>query len=86
MTIFSRVPLDGGARIPSPGILIASVAAMFRSFSNRRAAHRLAELPDYLLSDIGVRRDEVHEALNRGWQEDPTFQLAIKASRRRRGL
>ena len=88
MTIFSRTPLEGAlrTRIPSPAILFAGAVAMFRGYRNRRAAYRLAELPDYLLSDIGLKRDDVHEALNRGWQEDPTFQLAIKASRRRRGL
>ncbi|GGD06374.1 DUF1127 domain-containing protein [Aureimonas glaciei] len=88
MTTFPRTPLAGGwrTRIPSPRIVFAGAAAMLRGLRNRRAAYRLAELPDYLLNDIGLRRDDVHEALNRGWQEDPTFQLAIKASRRRRGL
>ncbi|BDA82772.1 hypothetical protein Sa4125_03140 [Aureimonas sp. SA4125] len=87
MTLFPRTLLEGRrARIPSPATLFAGAAAMFRSFRNRRSARRLADMPDYLLNDIGLRRDDVHEALNRGWREDPTFQLAIKASRRRRGL
>lgn len=88
MTLFSRIPADAKGRlpIPSPRIVLAGALAIMRTFRNRRAAYRLAELPDYLLNDLGLRRDDVHEALGRGWREDPTFQLAIKAARRRRGL
>jgi uncharacterized protein YjiS (DUF1127 family) len=86
MTIFSRPSLRALPRIPSPGLLYAGVVAFARMIRNRRAAYHVSELPDYLLSDVGLKRDDVHEALNRGWREDPTFQLAIKASRRRRGL
>ena len=84
MTIFSRPLLR--THIPSPSILIAGAVAIVRMIHNRRAAQHVSELPDYLLSDVGLKRDDVHEALNRGWREDPTFQLAMKASRRRRGL
>lgn len=88
MSIFSRSPIDRNVltRIPSPGIIVAGAVAMLRTARNRRAAYRLSELPDYLLSDVGLRRDDVHDALSRGWREDPTFQLAVKAARRRRGL
>jgi uncharacterized protein YjiS (DUF1127 family) len=84
MTIFSRPSLR--THIPSPSILLAGAIAIARMIRNRRAAQHVSELPDYLLSDVGLKRDDVHEALNRGWREDPTFQLAMKASRRRRGL
>jgi uncharacterized protein YjiS (DUF1127 family) len=86
MTIFSRPSTRSLPRIPSPRIVLAAGVAIARMISNRRSAHHIAELPDYLLGDIGLKRDDVHEALNRGWREDPTFQLALKASRRRRGL
>ena len=86
MTLFSRTPHRVGTIVPSPRVLLTAFLAIMRTLRNRRSAHQIAEMPDYLLSDLGLRRDEVHEALNRGWREDPTFQLAIKASRRRRSL
>ena len=86
MTIFSRPSSRSLARIPSPRILLAGFLAIARMVRNHHAAQHVAELPDYLLTDLGLRRDDVHEALHRGWREDPTFQLAMKASRRRRGL
>ncbi|MBC8130133.1 MAG: DUF1127 domain-containing protein [Rhizobiaceae bacterium] len=88
MTLFSRTPLGGDffTRIPAPGVVAAAALAMIRMLRNRRAAHRLADMPDYLLSDVGLRRDDVHDALTAGWREDPTFQLALKAARRRRCL
>ena len=86
MTIFSRPSTRSLPRIPSPRILYAGARAVLRMIRNRRAAYQISELPDYLLNDVGLRRDDVHEALHRGWREDPTFQLAVKASKRRRGL
>jgi uncharacterized protein YjiS (DUF1127 family) len=41
------------------------VAAWIRNLSGRRA---LADMPDYLLSDIGLRRDQI-DALG-AWRED----------------
>ena len=88
MTLFSRTPRASGVEtwIPSPRIVLTGTLAVMRAIRNRRAAYQLSELPDHLLTDVGLRRDDVHDALNRGWREDPTFQLALKASRRRRGL
>lgn len=64
----------------------AAIPALWRSWRNRRQAYRLSEMPDYLLSDLGIRRDDVHEALGASWREDPTFKLAVRAAKRRRGL
>ena len=71
-------------RIPSPALLLAGASALARTILHRRAARRLADLPDYLLTDIGLKRDDVHEALSRDWREDPTFQLAMTAAKSRR--
>ena len=71
------------SRPPGPMEGRAGIAAMVRTLANRRAAHRIADMPDYLLTDIGLRRDDVHDALNRSWRDDPTYRLAVAASRRR---
>ena len=85
MTLFTRTSredvLDGIDQ--SIRQLAAGIAAMVRTLANRRAAHRIADMPDYLLTDIGLRRDDVHDALNRSWRDDPTYRLAVAASRRR---
>jgi uncharacterized protein YjiS (DUF1127 family) len=88
MTILHRPLWDGRAA----GILQAARAAygaagaIVRTMGNRRAARQLSDLPDYLLTDMGIRRDDVSEALQAHWREDPTYRLAMKAARRRRGL
>ncbi|KAA0972662.1 DUF1127 domain-containing protein [Aureimonas fodinaquatilis] len=63
---------------------LAAVPAVFRAFKNRRQAHYVADLPDYLLADLGIKRDDVHDALNTDWRQDPTYQLAVRAAKRRR--
>ena len=62
---------------------IAALRAIVRTFLNRRAAYRVAELQDYLLNDIGLKRDDVHEAMNADWREDPTYRMAMLAHRGR---
>lgn len=85
MTLFTRTSredvLDGFGRPIRQ--FAAAAAAMARTLANRRAAHRIADMPDYLLTDIGLKRDDVHDALNRRWRDDPTYRLALAASRRR---
>lgn len=86
MSLFPRTAGDGFLpSLPRVGVAFAAVGAMARSFNNRRAAHRIADLPDHLLTDIGLRRDDVHVALSAHWREDPTYQLALRAAGRRRG-
>ena len=88
MTIIHKPLFDGtAASIVQAGKAIFSAAsAIVRTMGNRRAARQLSELPDYLLTDMGIRRDDVSEALQVHWSEDPTYRLAVKAARRRRGL
>ncbi|UIJ71301.1 DUF1127 domain-containing protein [Aurantimonas sp. HBX-1] len=66
--------------------VIGAAGAIVRTMANRRAARRLSEMPDYLLTDLGLRRDDVSEALHADWHQDPTYRLAMTAARRRRGL
>jgi uncharacterized protein YjiS (DUF1127 family) len=65
------------------GAVLPALRAIVRTFINRRAAYRVSELPDYLLNDIGLKRDDVHEALNAHWRDDATYRMALSASRRR---
>lgn len=79
--------LHGGTGfLSSARLAVAAVPALVRTWRNRRAALHVSELPDYLLSDLGLRRDDVLAALNADWREDATYRLAIAASKRRRGL
>ena len=41
------------------GLAHAMTKALVRRFRRREAARALADLPDYLLDDIGVRRDQL---------------------------
>lgn len=86
MTIFTRSTPSRRLTIqlPSPIILWAAARAMVKTALNRRAARRIGDLPDYLLTDIGLKRDDVHEALQQSWRSDPTYQLAMIAAKRRR--
>lgn len=61
----------------------AAIGAMVRSLRNRRRAFQVADLPDHLLSDIGLKRDDIHTALNTHWRQDPTYVLATRARENR---
>jgi uncharacterized protein YjiS (DUF1127 family) len=49
---------------------ITIAGRIVRRFRERRELNRLLSFPDYLLKDIGVRRDEMQrKALNPLWHE-----------------
>lgn len=73
-----------GTLAPTLGAGISALRAIVRTFLNRRAAYRVSDLPDHLLTDIGLKRDDVHDAMHADWREDPTFKMAMAAARRRR--
>jgi uncharacterized protein YjiS (DUF1127 family) len=75
--------LSLSALMRAPATLVQVASAMVRTLVNRRAAYRVSELPDYLLTDIGLKRDDVHAAMNADWREDPTLRMAISAQKRR---
>ncbi|SJZ97117.1 DUF1127 domain-containing protein [Consotaella salsifontis] len=86
MTVITKVPTTrvSGGFLANVSVLYAACGAIVRAVINRRQAQRIGELPDHLLTDIGLKRDDVYEALNQDWREDPTYRLALTASQRRR--
>ena len=87
MTLASKTPTSfTETLVPQVRLAVLALRAMVKTFRNRRAAYRVSELPDYLLSDIGLKRDDVHEAINAHWREDPTYRMAVTARMRRRSL
>lgn len=61
----------------------AALGAMARTFANRQAALRVSDLPDHLLADVGLKRDDVHAALQTSWRTDPTYLMARSARENR---
>ncbi len=85
MSLLSRTAVDGLlSGLPRLGLAVATLGAIARNLAHRRAAARVADLPDFLLTDIGLKRDDVHAALNGDWRADPTYRLALSAMRGRR--
>ncbi len=66
-------------------LLVVAARAIVKTVLNRRKVRAMSEMSDYMLKDIGLRRDDIHEALHTDWREDPTWRLAVAAARRRRG-
>ncbi len=80
------LPRPGASPLPSilsrPRVGLAAAAAIVRALIHRRQALRVADLPDHLLADMGLRRDDVHAALTSNWRADPTYLLARSAKER----
>lgn len=64
----------------------AAASAAMRALLHRRKVRELSNMPDYILTDLGIRRDDIAQALQANWREDPSFRLSISAGKRRRGL
>ena len=60
-----------------PNKIIAAVKAWLRAIDDRR---QLAEMPDYLLKDIGLRRDQIDAG--GVWREDIAPAAASAPARR----
>lgn len=86
ITLRGGGPLERTRLSASLSVGFAALAALFHAWRNRRYAYHLSEMPDYILTDLGLKRDDVSQALHCDWREDATYRLAVTAARRRRGL
>ena len=66
-----------------PALLVARVVgtahALRRALVNRRMFHRLKEMTDRELADVGLMRGDLHEAWRRRAEIDPTLHLSQMA-------
>lgn len=62
--------------------LVNVVGKAFRAWQNRRAVYRLGELTDWELADIGLRRADLHVAIQSPLGVDPTAHLGVIAEAR----
>ncbi|WP_167591767.1 DUF1127 domain-containing protein [Jiella endophytica] len=87
MTITARSTSPASGRVVA-GILVLATAAraIVTTMINRRRVQALADLPDYMLKDIGIRHDDIATALGADWREDASYKLALIAAHRRRGV
>ncbi|MBP0615469.1 DUF1127 domain-containing protein [Jiella mangrovi] len=89
MTITARLTPTRSAAIRMAAgsrVLASAARAIVKTMINRRRVHRLADMPDYVLQDIGIRRDDIAVALGADWREDASYKLALIAARRRRDV
>ncbi|MBO0903020.1 DUF1127 domain-containing protein [Jiella sonneratiae] len=87
MTITARPTPASASRFLAGTRLFATAArAIVKTMVNRRRVQALADMPDHVLADIGIRRDDVAFALGADWREDPSYKLALIAARRRRDV
>lgn len=81
------LPRSGALSLPGlrSGLSLAfsALGAMARTLRNRREALRVDALPDHLLADIGLKRDDVYAALHASWRSDPTYLMARSAQENR---
>ncbi|HZB37299.1 MAG TPA: DUF1127 domain-containing protein [Beijerinckiaceae bacterium] len=63
--------------------LAAAGAALRRMWRNRREVHRLSELDDRTLKDIGLLRSDVEGALLEPLHKDPSRILSLRRDERR---
>jgi uncharacterized protein YjiS (DUF1127 family) len=63
--------------------LVAAAAALARVWRNRRQVHRLTELDDRTLKDIGLLRSDIEGALLEPLHKDPSRVLSVRREERR---
>ena len=61
------------------------VSSVLNAWKNRREIHRLGALTDSELSDIGLRRVDLHSASITSFFRDPTLKLSAIAEARALG-
>ncbi|MDX3925688.1 MAG: DUF1127 domain-containing protein [Shinella sp.] len=83
-----RLELDlAVARKPAPSLVVRiynTAATILRAWRNRSVTLRLSEFDDHQLLDIGLRREDVREAMASSFFADPGLHLTIAARERAR--
>lgn len=74
----SRAAVPAAATTP----VLDRLAGFFRAWKNRRAVHRLGEMSDAGLADIGLTRADLHAATDVPLGIDPTVRLRAIADER----
>jgi uncharacterized protein YjiS (DUF1127 family) len=75
------------ARTLDRAYLFPALSRLLRNFMARRSLLRLERLDDYILSDIGLTRDDLHYGARLPLDVDPIAELArIRRERMAKGL
>jgi len=84
---FPVLPVAGSTVLRAFASLLALVTLWLRQLArarrNRREAYKLAKLDRNILSDIGITRSDLHDALSAPFWDDPTALLRERALERR---
>jgi len=84
---FPVLPVAGSTLLRAFASLLALVTAWLRQIArarrNRREAYKLAKLDRNILSDIGITRSDLNDALSAPFWDDPTALLRERALERR---
>jgi uncharacterized protein YjiS (DUF1127 family) len=81
---------SAGQLIQPPGLtqhfrlVLEPISAFFERWTNRRAIHRLSQLEDRNLHDIGITRSDVEWALSLPGHIDPSYALQERVEHRRK--
>ena len=62
--------------------VLGTLSTVFRIWKNRRAFHRLGEMSDAELADIGLTRADLSVAIDAPLGADPTVRLRLLAEER----
>lgn len=81
-SLVAACPSASSSRSASPNLLsslLRTTRALVRALHHRRAARKIEELPDHLLADIGLTRDDVRHGLSQPIAVDPTCEFSRRA-------
>lgn len=84
-TSFLSSPDREGAALRAFRLAVSIGRELLRVLRHRRAVHRLADLDDRALKDIGLLRSDVEGVLLEPWYRDPSRILAVRRGEPRPG-
>jgi uncharacterized protein YjiS (DUF1127 family) len=75
---------SGSANTGALQSVLGAALHALRAWHSRRQVTSLRDFDEHMLSDIGLTRRDVHEALQLPFGSDPARELQARASRNRR--